>query len=72
MEVYKVTIFRNYPFVKGQKIRIVGGKRQGDWEVIDISEAKVTLKCPVSHRQFEWDRFCYFAEDRDKQVWPDE
>lgn len=72
METFKVTIFKSYPFVKGQKIRITGGKRQGDWEVADVNEAKVTLRCPISQRQFEWDRFCYFAEDRENEVWPEE
>lgn len=72
METFKVTLFKSYSFEKGQKIRIVGGKRQGDWEVVDTSEAKVTLRCPVSGRQFEWDRFCYIVEDRENEVWPEE
>lgn len=72
METFKVTIFKRYPFVKGQKIRIMGGKRQGDWEVVDLSETKVTLRCPISHRQFEWDRFCYLAEERENEPWPEE
>ncbi len=46
-----VTIFKSYPFKKGQKIHIKDSKRQGDWEVIDVSDTKVTLKCPVSHKE---------------------
>lgn len=72
MEKHKVTLFQPYPFAQGQKIRIVGGKRQGDWEVIGVSEAKVQLRCPVSGRQFEWDRFCYLTEERENEVWPEE
>ena len=72
MEQFKVTLFKPYPFVEGQKIRIDGGKRRGDWEVIAVSEAKVSLRCPVSGRQFEWDRFCYFTEERENEAWPSE
>ena len=72
METHKVTIFKYYPFEVGQKIRIEGGIRQGDWEVAQISKAKVKLRCPISKREFEWDRFCYFTEEREKEVWPQE
>jgi len=65
-----VTIFKPYPFKKGQKIRIDGSKRSGDWEVIDLTDRKVTLRCPVSKKQFEWDLFCYYVEDNDNAVWP--
>ncbi len=65
-----VTIFKSYPFKRGQKIYINDSKRQGDWEVIDVSDTKVTLKCPVSHKEVCWDRFCYFVEDKSK-AWPD-
>ena len=65
-----VTVFKPYPFKKGQKIRIDGSKRNGDWEVIDLSERKVILQCPVSKRQFEWDLFCYYVEDDENAVWP--
>jgi hypothetical protein len=71
MERHKVTIFEPFPFEEGQKIHIQGGKRSGDWEVIGVSEAKVKLRCPVSGRQFEWDRFCYMTDQRD-QAWPQE
>ncbi len=72
MEKHKVTLFQPYPFTQGQKIRIMGGKRGGDWEVVGVSEAKVKLRCPVSGRQFEWDRFCYFIEERENEAWPEE
>ncbi len=65
-----VTIFKPYLFKKGQKIRIDGSKRNGDWEVIDLTDRKVTLRCPVSNRQFEWDLFCYYVEDNDNTAWP--
>ncbi len=72
MAKQNVTIFEPYPFVVGQKIRIEGSRRKGDWEVIDISEQKVTLRCPVSHKEFSWDRFCYVVEEKDNEQWPAE
>ncbi len=55
----EVLIFKPYPFKTGQKIKIEGGKRAGDWVVIAVTDSKVTLRCPVSGREFEWARFCY-------------
>lgn len=70
MERFDVTLFEPYPFQVGQKIRIEGGKRGGDWEVVGVSDAKVTLRCPISRREFEWARFCYRVEKRKGDVWP--
>lgn len=70
MEEHKVTIFSPYEFSVGQKINIADGPRKGDWEVIGLSARKVTLKCPISHREFEWDRFCYFMEESADSPWP--
>lgn len=70
METFDVTFFKPYPFFKGQKIHIEAGSRKGDWEVIEITKNKVTLKCPISGRVFEWNRFCYFAKDEPDVVWP--
>ena len=72
MGKHNVTSFKPYPFSIGQKINIQGGPRAGDWEVIDVSDRKVKLRCPVSFREFEWNRFCYFAEDRQNVEWPQE
>ena len=66
----KVTLFKAYPFEVGQKIRIGNSPRFGDWEVIKLTEHKVTLRCPVSKKEIVWNRFCYFVEDLDKE-WPD-
>jgi hypothetical protein len=66
----KVTLFKPYAFNIGQKIRIEGGKRNGDWEVVGVGDAKVTLRCPISGREFEWARFCYWVEDREDEQWP--
>ena len=66
----KVTVFMPYPFAVGQKIRIEGGPRGGDWEIVAVGERKVTLRCPISQRQFEWDRFCYSVEERAADEWP--
>jgi len=67
---HKVTIFKQYPFELGQKIRIEESRRGGDWEVVGLSERKVVLRCPVSHKQVEWDLFCYFVEETDNSPWP--
>lgn len=71
MEPSKVTIFSPYAFAVGQKINIAEGPRKGDWEVVGITERKVKLKCPISLKEFEWDRFCYHVADR-TQPWPGE
>jgi len=70
MTTQKVTFFRFYPFKVGQKIHIQDGPRKGDWEVIGVNDRKVKLRCPISLREFEWDRFCYFIEERDTSEWP--
>jgi hypothetical protein len=70
MGKHSVTIFEPYPFEVGQKIRIDGGPRNGDWEVVGVTDRKVKLRCPISLKEFEWDRFCYFMEDRQGVQWP--
>jgi len=32
---------------------------------VGLSDRKVKLRCPLSAREVEWDRFCYFVEDTD-------
>jgi hypothetical protein len=64
-----VTLFKGYPFKVGQKIRIEDSPRFGDWEVIKITEHKVTLRCPHTQKEMIWSRFCYFAEEV-QQPWP--
>jgi hypothetical protein len=70
MAKHTVLLFKPYPMAVGQKIHIEGGPRGGDWEVIEVSERKVKLRCPVSFREFEWNRFCYFAEEQQDREWP--
>jgi hypothetical protein len=70
MQDKTVTIFRPYPFQVGQKIYIEDGPRRGDWEVVGLSDRKVKLRCPLSGREIEWDRFCYFVEETDDMPWP--
>ena len=65
-----VTIFRPYAFQVGQKIYIEDGPRHGDWEVVGLSDRKVKLRCPLSGREVEWDRFCYFVEETSDSPWP--
>jgi hypothetical protein len=66
----QVTVFQPYPFQEGQKIRIEGGPRQGDWKVVGLTDRKVTLRCPISGKEFEWDRFCYQVDERTDLPWP--
>jgi hypothetical protein len=70
MAKHTVIVFKPYPMAVGQKIHIDSGLRGGDWEVIGLNERKVKLRCPVSGREFEWDRFCYFAEEQPDRTWP--
>ena len=70
MTKHDVTLFTPYPFRPGQKIRITAGKRAGDWQVVAVGERKVTLRCPISGREFEWDQFCYLVEERNDEPWP--
>ena len=70
MEKTDVVIFKPYPLEVGQKIYIEGGPRKGDWEVVEISDRKVKLRCPISLKEFEWNRFCYYAEARRDEQWP--
>ena len=70
MSTHAVVVFKQYPFEIDQKICIADGPRGGDWLVIGISERKVKLRCPVSGREFEWDRFCYLSEEQPDREWP--
>ena len=70
MAIHDVTVFKPYPFAVGQKILIDGGPRKGDWEVVSVSDRKVTLRCPFSRREFDWNRFCYVVEERAGVAWP--
>lgn len=67
---HDVTVFRPFPFKVGQKIRIEKSRRKGDWEVVAISDHKITLKCPVSKKEFEWTKFCYQVEEEKGVDWP--
>ena len=66
---HTVLIFRPYPLEVGHKIFIESGPRRGDWEVVTVGDRSVRLRCPVSHREVEWDRFCYLVEERN-DPWP--
>lgn len=67
---FDVTVFKQYPFRIGQKIRIEGKVRRGDWEVVGVGETSVVLKCPVSKKEFEWKTFCYLTEEEQDTEWP--
>ncbi|MGV1097944.1 hypothetical protein ACUUL3_00845 [Thiovibrio sp. JS02] len=69
MSQQQVSVFSPYPFAIGERLHIAAGPRRGDWQVIGISEGKVRLRCPVSGREVEWDRFCYLLQSN-IQEWP--
>ena len=70
MAKYTVAVFEPYSFKVGQKIHIEEGPRRGDWEVIGVTDRKVRLRCPISLREVEWDRFCYFVKEGEGIEWP--
>jgi hypothetical protein len=70
MATDRVLVFRPYPLEVGNKIYIEGGPRKGDWEVVGVSHGKMRLRCPISQREFEWSRFCYFVEEQKGVEWP--
>lgn len=72
MAKHRVTVFKPYPFETGQKIHIEEGPRRGDWEVVGVTNRKVTLRCPISSREIEWDRFCYSVREGEDVEWPKE
>ncbi|MEJ2225837.1 MAG: hypothetical protein P8X49_11965, partial [Syntrophobacterales bacterium] len=57
---------RRHFFLQG----IQGGPWGGDWEIIEVGERKIRLKCPISHKEIEKDRFFFFMEERDQEPWP--
>jgi len=65
----QVSFFKSYPFKKNQKIHIQDSQLEGDWEVIDITPYKITLRCPISKKELTKDRFCFFVEEKEAQ-WP--
>lgn len=67
---HTVTVFKPCELKPGQKIRIEGSRRQGDWEVIEVGDIKMTLRCPISGKEMKWDRFCYFIEEKTDEPWP--
>jgi hypothetical protein len=67
---HDVLVFNQYPFSVGDKIRIEDGRRKGDWEVAAIGEHKITLRCPISHKEFSWAKFCYLSSRKENSDWP--
>lgn len=67
---HDVTVFTPYVFNVGQKIRIESGRRKGDWEIAAIGEHTVTLRCPISKKEFEWAAFCYLVKEMADEIWP--
>ncbi|MFZ2088698.1 MAG: hypothetical protein WAU47_09000 [Desulfobaccales bacterium] len=69
---HRVVMFRLYPAQVGDKISIEGGPWRGDWEIIEVGDRKIKIKCPVTHKELERERFFYFLEERENEPWPHE
>jgi len=69
-ETCRVIVFKPYPLRVGDRIFIQGGPWAGDWEIIAVGERKIRLRCPVSHKEIERERFFYLVEERDQEIWP--
>jgi len=67
---HDVAVFTPYVFSIRQRIRIEMGRRKGDWEIAAIGDHTVTLRCPISKKEFEWAQFCYLAAEMKDEVWP--
>lgn len=65
-----VLILRPYPVRVGQKIYIEAGPRHGDWQIVEVGDRKIKLRCPISHREIECDRFCYVVTEEVGIPWP--
>ena len=69
-EGHRVLVFRAYPLQVGDKIFLQSGPRRGDWQVIEVGQRKIRLKCPVSFKELECDHFYTFVEERQNEPWP--
>jgi hypothetical protein len=65
-----VLVLRPYPVRVGQKIFIEAGPRHGDWEIIEVGDRQLKLRCPVSHKIIETERFCYVVQEAAGVPWP--
>jgi hypothetical protein len=65
-----VLVLRPYPVRVGQKITIEAGPRHGDWEIIEVGDRKLRLRCPISHKEIDCDRFCYVVTEAVGMPWP--
>ena len=70
MGAQKVTTFRRASLEPGQKVRLLDGPRGGDWLVLGVDDRKMRLRCPVSGREVEWDRFTAEEGTILAEVWP--
>lgn len=69
-EAHRVIIFKPYPLKVGDKIFVQGGPWGGDWEIVEVGERKIRLRCPVSLKEMERERFFYLVEEREREPWP--
>ena len=65
-----IAVLRPYPVRVGQKLYIEAGPRHGDWQVIEVGDRKIRLRCPISHKEIECDQFCYVVTESAEIPWP--
>lgn len=70
IETHRVVIFKPYHLKVGDKIFIQGGPWSGDWEVMEVKDRQIRLRCPVSHKEIQRERFFYLVEEREQEPWP--
>ena len=54
-------VFKLYPFTVGQRIIRQRGDKMEDWDVIEVTDDKVTVKCPFHGDILTWKRKNFWA-----------
>ena len=67
---HDVAVFEPYPFCVGQKIRIENSRRAGAWEIAAGGDNTGPLRCPISNKTFDWNKFCDLVAEEEDAVWP--
>lgn len=52
----KKLVFETYPVKPGDRIFINDGPWKGDWDIVEVSDRKVKVKCPFKGDEYEWKR----------------
>jgi len=52
----KKLVFEPYHLKIGDRILITDGPWKGDWDIIELSDKKIKVKCPFKGTELEWKR----------------